>query len=62
VLEILETRGNVYLIAFFKEDLIVFAQSDTEDDRGDVLEAVNPFFAFAALATDVKHTTWHMLA
>ena len=44
-----------YLIACFQQDLIVFAEGNTEDDAGDVLEAMDPLFAFTSLAADIKH-------
>lgn len=38
--------------------MVVFAQRDAEDDRGDVFEAVDPFFSFAALAAHVEHANF----
>jgi hypothetical protein len=37
--------------------LIVFAKSDTEDDRRYVFKAVNPLLSFTSLATNIKHAT-----
>jgi hypothetical protein len=35
--------------------LIVFTESNDEDDGRDVLEAMNPFLALGPLAADVEH-------
>lgn len=35
---------------------VVLAEGHTENQAGDVLEAVNPLFALAALAADIHHT------
>lgn len=51
-----EGLHHAVLVAFFEQDLVVFAEGDAEDDGGDVFEAVDPFFAFTALAADIKHT------
>jgi hypothetical protein len=45
-----------YLIRFFQKHLIVFAESNTEDDGGDIFKAMNPFLPFASLSTHIKHT------
>lgn len=45
----------MYLIALLKQYLIIFAQCDTEDNRCDVLEAMNPLLSFASLTANVKH-------
>ena len=37
--------------------LVVLARGDAEDERSDVLEAVNPLLALVSLATDVDHST-----
>ena len=39
----------------FKEQLIVFRNSDQEEDSGDVLEAMDPLLPLRTLATDVEH-------
>lgn len=44
-----------YLAAFFQQHLVVFAQCDAEDDRCDVLEAVDPLLSLTSLTTDIKH-------
>jgi len=48
-----------YLIACFKENLIIFAQRNAEDDGRDVLETVYPLLAFTPLTTNIKHTIVH---
>ena len=62
----IEGRGGraagAYLVAFFEEDLIVFAEGNAEDYGGDVFEAVDPFLAFASLAADVEHAVRPALA
>jgi hypothetical protein len=53
-----ECRGHhhhTYLAALLQQDLVVFAQGDAKYDGRDVLETVDPLFALAALAADVKH-------
>lgn len=46
-----------YLTALLKQYLIVLAERNAEDDRSDVLEAMNPLLPFASLAAYVKHAT-----
>jgi hypothetical protein len=46
---------TTYLVAFLEQHLVVLAEGDAEDDGGDVLETVDPLFALAPLAADVKH-------
>ena len=38
------------------QHLIVLAQTDQENQRGDVLEAVNPFLSFTPLSTDIEQS------
>ena len=46
-----------HLATLLQQNLIVFTQRHTEDDRGHVLEAVNPLLALTSLATDIKHAS-----
>ena len=39
-----------------EEELVVFGNSDEEQDCSDVLEAVNPLLTFGTLSTDIEHT------
>jgi len=43
------------LAALFEEHLVVLAQRNTKDDGGNILETVNPLFAFTSLAADIEH-------
>jgi hypothetical protein len=45
------------LVGFFEKNLIVLTESNAEDDRCDVFEAMNPFLSLTPLATNVKHAT-----
>jgi hypothetical protein len=45
------------LVGFFQKYLIVFAQCNTEDDGGDVFEAMDPFLPLTALSSHVEHAT-----
>ena len=56
----LAVRICMYLIAFLQKNLIIFAQRYTEDDRGYVLEAMDPLLSLASLAANIKHTTRHI--
>lgn len=57
-----QCTGDVtYLITLFQKHLIVFTQSDAKNDRRYVLEAMNPFFPLASLATHVEHATPELL-
>ena len=47
--------ASTHLVTFFQQHLIVFAQSDAEDDRRDVFKTVNPLLPFASLTADVEH-------
>lgn len=47
--------GEVYLLAFLQEYLVVLTQGHTEDDRCDIFKAMDPFLSFTALATNIKH-------
>lgn len=38
-----------------KQDLVVFGDGDQEQNRGDVLEAVDPLLTLGTLTTDVEH-------
>lgn len=52
-------RGSepvAYLIALLEQHLIVFTQSDTEDNGCHVLETMNPLFPLTPLASDIEHT------
>lgn len=46
---------NPYLVALLEQHLIIFAQCHAENNRCHILEAVDPFFAFAALTPNIKH-------
>lgn len=52
-----EHQGLVHLVAVlvFHEALVVAGDGDEEQETVDVFEAVNPLFAFGALAADVEH-------
>ena len=52
-------RG-IYLIALLQKHLVIFTQSNTEDNRSDILKTVNPLFALTALAAYVKHTIYRI--
>jgi len=47
--------GITDLAALFEENLVVLAQGYAEDDRGDVLEAMDPLLPLTPLTADVKH-------
>lgn len=40
----------------FKEQLVVLGNGDQEQNRGDVLEAVDPLLTFGSLTTNIEHT------
>jgi hypothetical protein len=44
-----------YLVTFFEQHLIILAQCNTKDDRGDIFEAVDPFLSLTSLTTNIKH-------
>lgn len=44
-----------YLIAFFQQHLVVFAQGNAKDDGCHILKAMDPFFSLASLASHIKH-------
>lgn len=46
---------KTYLVALLQKHLIVFTQSDTENDRRNIFETVYPLFALTALAAYVEH-------
>ena len=48
-------KEKPYLVAFLKQDLIIFAQSDTKYDRCDIFKTMDPLLPLAPLATDVEH-------
>ena len=52
---ITETPRGTYLTTFLEKDLVVLTECNTEDDRGDVFEAVNPLLSFTSLPADVEH-------
>lgn len=39
----------------FEEQLVVLGDGDEEENRGDILEAVNPLLTLGTLATDIEH-------
>jgi hypothetical protein len=51
------SRWATDLIAFLEKHLVVLAQSHTEDNRGHIFEAMDPFLALAPLPADIKHAT-----
>ena len=51
------SRWATDLIAFLEKHLVIFAQSDTEDNRSHIFEAMDPFLALAPLPADIKHAT-----
>ena len=38
-----------------KQKLIILRDGNEEEDRRDILEAVDPFLAFRPLTTDIEH-------
>lgn len=54
--------SSTYLTGFFKQNLVVLAESNAEDDGGDVLEAVYPFLPLASLTTHIKHAATSLVA
>ena len=54
-------EGNAYLMILFQKDLIVLAEGHTEDDGGDVLEAMDPLLPFTTLSADVEHASRRMM-
>src|SRR5436190_2230670 len=51
----MDEEGSAYLAALFEQHLVVLAQGNTEDDGGDVFEAVNPLLPFTSLPANIKH-------
>ena len=39
----------------FKEELVIFRDSNEEEYRRHILKAMDPFLSFRSLATDIKH-------
>ena len=58
-----QTQALVHAISglVLVKHLVVFAQSHAEDDRCDVLETVDPFFALGPLAAHVEQTKVEVL-
>ena len=52
------TRVGAYLVAFFKEYLIILTQCHAEDDRSDILETMDPLLPLTSLTANVKHATY----
>ena len=46
---------NTYSVLILDQTLIVTADSNKEQQRRDVLEAMDPLFAFRPLSSNVKH-------
>lgn len=44
-----------YLTTLFQQNLIVFAEGDTEDNGSHILKAMNPFLPFTSLASHIEH-------
>lgn len=47
-----------YLVTLLQQDLIVFTQGHTEYYWRDVFKTMYPFFSFAPLPSDIKHTEY----
>lgn len=45
-----------YLIVGFKQNHVVFTEHSQENDRGHVLETVNPFSSLGSLSAYVHHS------
>lgn len=45
------------MIALFQKNLIVLAQSYAENDRCDILEAMNPLLSLTPLSSNVEHAS-----
>ncbi len=50
-----ERLHHAVLAGLFEQHLVVLGERGAEDDGGDGLEAVDPFFALRALPADVEH-------
>lgn len=48
--------STTYLIVRLKQDLIILRKCDQENDRGDILEAMNPLPSLRSLTTDIYHS------
>jgi hypothetical protein len=44
-----------YLAVLLKQNLIIFAQSNTEDNGRHIFEAMYPLLPFTTLTTNVEH-------
>jgi len=59
VVKELEGLEQAVLALLLGEALVVLAQGDTEDHRRDILKAMDPLLALAALARDIEHANVH---
>lgn len=49
-----DSRVRTYDALIFIQHLVVFAQTDQEDQSGDILKTVDPLLALRPLATDIE--------